>query len=54
MLGLYWWNHGKGTPTEGHYRKLIVDAHILELLGEGCETGWTYAQQSSSRHAGPE
>jgi hypothetical protein len=35
LLGLYRRHHGQGTPAEKRYRKLIIDAHILELLGEG-------------------
>ena len=35
LLGLYRRHRGQGTPQERQYLKLILDAHILELLGEG-------------------
>jgi hypothetical protein len=35
LLGLYRRHQGQGTPTERRYRKLILDAQISELLGEG-------------------
>jgi hypothetical protein len=35
LLGLYRRHQGQGTPAERRYRKLILDAHILELLGDG-------------------
>jgi hypothetical protein len=35
LLGLYRRHQGQGTPAERRYRKLILDAHILERLGDG-------------------
>jgi hypothetical protein len=35
LLGLYRRHRGQGTPAERRYRKLILDAHIIELLGDG-------------------
>lgn len=35
LVGLYRQHRGKGTAEERRYRQLVVDAHILELLGEG-------------------
>ena len=35
LLGLYRRHRGKGTPAERRYLKLILDAHIVGLLGEG-------------------
>jgi Replication initiator protein A len=35
LLSLYRRHRGQGTPAERRYLKLILDAHIIELLGEG-------------------
>jgi hypothetical protein len=35
LLGLYRRHRGKGTPAERRYLKLILDAHIVGLLGGG-------------------
>ncbi len=35
LLALYRRHRGKGTPAERRYLKLILDAHIVGLLGEG-------------------
>jgi hypothetical protein len=35
LMGLYRRHQGQGTPAERRYRKLILDAHILQRLGDG-------------------
>jgi hypothetical protein len=35
LLALYRRHRGQGTPAERRYLKLILDAHIIGLLGEG-------------------